>query len=729
MLPFMLIIVIGYGPSETTNICTLRPRVAVDDLPSNVGWPLRNTSIFVLEEGSTNIVPRGGLGELCFGGDQVARGYIGFESLENEKFINHPLGGRLYRSGDLGRLLPNGGLLYHGRLDTQIKIRGQRVEVGELNTCILKVSFVRECASILVQPERNDVHLLPQLLSFWVPKKGFAPIDELLVQCKTYREEISVLFKTLTSELPSYMIPTHLIPINRIPITVQGKVDRKILSNLFSLMDGTSLNNTAQHGTDSTNNDTVSGTEKSIYHAISEILCIPLSDIQRYTSFFTLGLDSITAVPLSKSLSVPISMILKYSSVATLARAIDKSSSEDREESTVQLENVTQELYMNVQQKSILNLTDIKKVLPCTPLQEAMLSATELSGGTTYINRMLFKVNGDCRLLRKSWQFMVERHDILRTIFVPVENERFSFAQVILKKWCPSWISMTEEDTDYDMKLQKVSYKSYSQNWPVDQPNYCFIEKPVRGVPHLLFLCHHALYDGTAMENLLKEVEMHYLQHSLPRVLQYEPYLNQMLSLEKQSTDDFWLHHMRNYQPMTFPNLQDAEQRQPHSIKHGSVKRSLSLSLSYVEAQCKDLAINLLSLGQAIWAKLLSTYLGKKDICFGNVVSGRNSDMLDLRGLVAPCFNTIPVRIDIGKLTRNIDLANNLKEHNVNCLPFQLTSLRKVRKCLNSKIRQVFDTIFLLQLPKPPLDQTIWRLEEDVGDMDVSCNVMGGFAG
>ena len=712
----------GYGPSETTNICTLRPRVAFNELPSNIGWPLRNTSVFVLEEGSANIVPRGGLGELCFGGDQVARGYVGYELLQNEKFCNHPVGGRLYRSGDLGRLLPNGSLLFHGRLDSQIKIRGQRVEMGELNSCISKASFIRECASVLIQPRIDDMQPKPQLLSFWVPTRGFAVAEMRILECRAFREKISMLFERLTSDLPSYMVPTHLVPISKIPITTQGKVDASALSNLFDSMDHACRKITAHDQANSEENGVESETEKSLSRALSEILCLPSSSIQRFTSFMSLGLDSITAVPLSKSLSVPVSMILRYSSVASLARALDKGSIDWRKPSAVKLEEVVKELFFDVQRRSNLKPGDVKEVLPCTPLQEAMLSATEFSNGVTYNNRMLFRVNGDFDLLRKSWQSMVTRHDILRTVFVPVEHQHCSFAQVILKTYHPCWISETEEGPDFNRKSKMSNDDLNLQNWHVDQPRYYFIERCMQGTPYLLFICHHALYDGLAMENLLKEVEMCYMGHMLPPVLQYEPYLKQMYSLEDQSTNDFWSNHMRNYEPVAFPILRAPEQCRPQSTEYQSVRCPLSLSLSYIEAQCKDLSINLLSLGQAIWAKMLAIYTGKKDVCIGNVVSGRNLDMIDLNGLIAPCFNTIPIRIDFGKLTRNVDLANRLKEHNVDCLPFQLTSLRYIKKFLKSRTRLVFDTIFLLQRPKRPLNSAIWSLEEDAGDMDVSRN-------
>ena len=101
------------------------------DLINNIGPPFDNTSAFVLDPDSDAILPRGAVGELCFGGEQVFRGYLNRPELNATKLINIAPYGRLYRSGDMGRLLPDGCILSAGRSDDQVKIRGQRVELGE----------------------------------------------------------------------------------------------------------------------------------------------------------------------------------------------------------------------------------------------------------------------------------------------------------------------------------------------------------------------------------------------------------------------------------------------------------------------------------------------------------------------------------------------------------------------------------------------------------------------
>jgi non-ribosomal peptide synthetase component F len=134
----------GYGPSETTNICTVNPKASRHDSINNIGPPFRNTSAFVLAPNLDFVLaPRGGEGEFCFGGSQVFRGYMD-RSQEDSKIINHPKFGRLYRSGDFGRLMPDGSLSFTGRKDDQVKIRGQRVELSEITNVLLRSGVVKE---------------------------------------------------------------------------------------------------------------------------------------------------------------------------------------------------------------------------------------------------------------------------------------------------------------------------------------------------------------------------------------------------------------------------------------------------------------------------------------------------------------------------------------------------------------------------------------------------------
>ena len=710
----------GYGPSETTNICTVKPRVTLKDLPNNVGWPLRNTSVLVLDE-KLNMVPRGGFGEMCFGGDQVAFGYVNRPGLTSEKFIDHPVGGRLYRSGDLGRLLPNGCLLFHGRLDDQIKIRGQRVEVGELNTCILKFPFARECVSSLVQPQGQTGRDDQILVSFWVPReRDVRIVKEGSSHGQAFKPQIQAMFEEIVRSLPSYMVPAHIVSIEKIPHTVQGKADKSILASIFHSLSLEDLEHTAFKVGVEDDGEGWTDFELVIAGKLNKLFNIPFSRIGRHTSFFSLGLDSISALPLSRTLSVPLSLVLKHASVAALARVVESSLPRENDDVAIAFTALTNDLLAQVQGSLGSDTRNIKKVLPCTPLQQAMLSASEVSDGSRYMNRMIFRVDGDSQRLKKSWQFMVERHDILRTIFVPIEDQKISFAQVVLKSFKSDWIELPYVKLSKKLISDQLFANIISKVSKHTQPSYCFVEAFVGQTYYLAFLCHHALYDGAAMNILLKEVEIHYSNSLLPPTVPYEPFLQHVMQSQKDSALQFWANYLRDFKPSDFP-LRVDEDCKPDGATYGTLKRTTSLPLSAIEGYCKSLSTSLLSLGQAIWAKLLSVYSGCEDVCFGNVISGRNVEIECVERLVAPCFNTIPVRVNFAKLHKNIDLVRCLQNNHTESMPYQLTALREIwkKKEAGRGSRQLFDTLFLLQFAFDRLDPEIWVLEEDVGNMDV----------
>nr|WP_160167946.1 non-ribosomal peptide synthetase [Caballeronia insecticola] len=193
-----------YGPTEATVLAT-ENTFGGRKLANELGRPLPGYAIHLLDAQGRG-VPLGGIGEICIGGPSVARGYLRRPELTAEKFIDDADGcGRIYRSGDLGRFLPNGDIEFLGRNDFQVKVRGYRVEISEVDHVIA------------AQPEVNAVcvgtyaHQGSIALVAWYGASGLAPTE---------------LRRRLETRLPSYMIPAFLVPVDAWPLNLNGKVDR-----------------------------------------------------------------------------------------------------------------------------------------------------------------------------------------------------------------------------------------------------------------------------------------------------------------------------------------------------------------------------------------------------------------------------------------------------------------------------------------------------------------------
>ncbi|MCK6586045.1 MAG: amino acid adenylation domain-containing protein [Polyangiaceae bacterium] len=202
-----------YGITETTVHATYRRILAADILNgrgSPIGRALGDLEILLLDERRCPVA-QGEIGEIFITGRGVARGYFGHEALTAERFITLPNGRRAYRSGDLAKVLPDGQLDFIGRADEQIKIRGYRVELGEIKCVLLDCAGVAD-AAVVCRRERDDA----EICAYVVPKSGarFSP--------KRLAAEVA-------RRLPSYMVPAAVVLLDRLPLTMNGKLDRAAL--------------------------------------------------------------------------------------------------------------------------------------------------------------------------------------------------------------------------------------------------------------------------------------------------------------------------------------------------------------------------------------------------------------------------------------------------------------------------------------------------------------------
>lgn len=200
-----------YGPCETGPFVTANPGAAISDSGScPIGWPIPNASLYVLDA-DLNLVPLGVDGELCIAGKAVGKGYIGRPDLTAEKFISNPFATGehdqvLYRTGDLARWLPNGQIEFRGRTDHQVKIRGLRIEMGEIEATLAAIPGVSQSAVVV----KEDLAKAKQLVGYISPKTV----------------DTNVILAALRETLPGYMVPTVLIQMDHVPTLPNGKINR-----------------------------------------------------------------------------------------------------------------------------------------------------------------------------------------------------------------------------------------------------------------------------------------------------------------------------------------------------------------------------------------------------------------------------------------------------------------------------------------------------------------------
>jgi mycobactin peptide synthetase MbtF len=285
-----------YGPTETTVEAVVAAVAEHDE--ASIGRPTRHTRGYVLDS-ALRPVPRGATGELYLGGAQLARGYLGRAPETAARFLADPFARaeRMYRTGDLVRRLPSGALHYVGRADTQVKIRGHRVEPGEIAAALESHPAVRH-AGVLVHQRRG----LARLTAY------------VATDAATDRPAPAELRSMLGTRLPRYMVPQRIVLVDEIPLTANGKLDEAALAAFDH----------AESEAGATTPETA--TESALVELIAELLGQPRIDVA--ADFLQLGLDSIMALSVvqaarARGIALRARLILECSNVRELAEAID----------------------------------------------------------------------------------------------------------------------------------------------------------------------------------------------------------------------------------------------------------------------------------------------------------------------------------------------------------------------------------------------------------------------
>ncbi|MGM1050339.1 MAG: amino acid adenylation domain-containing protein [Bacillota bacterium] len=288
-----------YGPTEATVGCMIHRYDEESDIGLSVpiGRPIDNVQIYLLD-GNLDAVPTGLTGEIYISGDGVALGYLNNDELTNEKFIENPfvVGQKMYKTGDLARYLESGLIEYMGRADNQVKIRGHRVELGEIEQHITKIGSVKSAAVVLKESSQGN-----RMINAYVVSVGISEKE---------------LKNRLSEDLPHYMIPSNFIFMDALPLTINGKVDTSLLPEPTAVLSEFSEGETPA--------------EKELILAIEDVLGI--SGVGMNDNFYQLGGDSIKAIQVSSKLNnvgfkVKARDILSYEIIREIADYIETTDS------------------------------------------------------------------------------------------------------------------------------------------------------------------------------------------------------------------------------------------------------------------------------------------------------------------------------------------------------------------------------------------------------------------
>jgi amino acid adenylation domain-containing protein len=606
-----------YGPTESTVWCTTHDVAADGAAP--IGRPIDNARVHVLDA-ALRPQPIGVPGEVFVAGPGVTRGYVGRPDLTADRFIPDPFsaepGARMYRSGDRGRWRSDGVLEYLGRLDAQVKVRGFRIEPGEIEAVLRGHPAVAECAIVAHAAGAGDTRLVAYVV-------GSADAETLRAH--------------LRNTLPDYMVPAHVVMLDALPLTPSGKIDRRALP---------APRDSEREGAAYTAPRTPA--EEVLAGIFAAVL--GTERVGARDDFFALGGHSLLATRVMArvrdafGIDLPLRVLFEASTVQALAERVDA-------------------LVRGGGGVQAPPLVPVARdgALPLSFAQQRLWFIDQMLPGTAAYNLpFALRVRGalDAEALERALTALVARHETLRTRFAAVEGEP---VQVI--------------DAPYAVRLHEIDLRGESDGDREDALRALAADEALRpfdlaagplfrttlvrlgeGEHALLFTLHHIVSDGWSTGVLVREVSALYAAFAqgrepslAPLPVQYADYaVWQRAWLAGDVLDaqlDWWRGRLAGAPPLL--ELPLDRPRPAVAGASGAVRRF------EIRAETAE-ALRTLGRGEgattfmtllAGWQALLARYTGQGDIPVGTPIAGRTR--LETEGLIGFFVNTLVLRTDV----------------------------------------------------------------------------------
>ncbi|MFJ3306305.1 amino acid adenylation domain-containing protein [Streptomyces sp. NPDC086549] len=664
-----------YGPTECTvdsMYCDLRAAAT-----PTIGRPVDNLGARVLDS-ALRPVADGAVGELFLSGAGLARGYLGRGALTAERFVADPFGApgeRMYRTGDLVRRGPDGLLVYVGRADTQVKLRGFRIETGEIESVLAAHPAVAQCG-VVVREDRSGVR---RLVAYVVPAPGAGMPDA------------GALREHLAASLPEYMVPAGFVALDALPLTHNGKLDRDALPapEITAAADSRPPRTPV---------------EKTLCALFAELLDVRRVGID--DSFFALGGDSPLAVRLAaraREASVVIHPrdVFQHKTVAAIAEVArgPEASGEQPVRSRHPL------VSLDDAERAALAAAHPghSAVLPLTPLQEGMLFHAQYEGtdGETagidpYIAQTAYELSGPLRpdRLRAACEAVLARHECLRAAFTRTASGRA--VQVITEAHTVPWTELDLTALPAGSQEERIAGElAADRARPFDMaaaPLVRFLLVRLAAERHVLvFTGHHIVLDGTSLGLVLDDLLDGYEggDSRTPDPITLRDYAEWLAAQDRQTAEKAWTIALEGVGEPTLA-VPDADRgRAPVLAEHVRVTLDPARTAALADrARSRSLTPN--TVVQAAWAVTLAQLTGRDDVVFGTTVSLRPAELPGVDRLAGLLINTVPVRVRLDAAEPLERLLARVQEEQSALSPHHHLGLAELRR--QTGLDQLFDT-------------------------------------
>lgn len=453
-----------------------------------------------------------------------------------------------------------------------------------------------------------------------------------------------------------------------------------------------------------------------IRRTVANLTGLKEPEVSENTSIFELGLDSIEAIKLSARLrrsgvQVSVSIIMRNPTIRKLNAYLQKVSIQPQKAS-----DNTSLLDFEAQARKQFPEKCFEAIYPATPLQEAMIVETLTSNYKFYFNHDVLEIdnNVDLERLHNAWKMVIQENPILRTSFFQVHElgivSPHAFGQVVHKKIEIPWteISLSLGDNVWQELQEAMDYCTSTADLLQRPPLQLTVVKGGKS-RYLLLSISHALYDGWSISLLHEDIRRAYYNSLVSRPSPAS-LLENILKNNREESSRFWKQLLQGAEISEFPSQYDDQKTH---------KNKLISKTGYATAAafCKRLGVTVQTLGQTCWGLVLAHCLGRSDLLFGTVLSGRDTD--NAEEIMFPSMNTVPVRAIVHGSYRT--MLQYMQDNSGNVLKHQHTPLRMIQKLVSTSGKRLFDTLFIYQ--RGQADSEVQRLYQSIqgsSDIEVS---------
>ena len=709
---------IVYGPTECSAISLYWRLPSLELLPSklSMGNGQGVSTWIVNPQSGKELSPIGAIGELYLEGPLVGQGYLGDEGLTALSFLTDPpwllegapdgsvpgRKGRVYKTGDLVKYNPSDGtIIFVGRSDTQMKLRGQRIELSEVE------HHVRCCVKAGVEDSFAAV------AEIVIPRVTGKPTLVVFVQFKQEesRSEFGQLSNQLSVELPerlpSFMVPTTYIPVEQIPMSAGRKVDRRQLQKI-----GADLNIEQLTIQDTSSEGRSPNTESEIrlQQLWETVLDIPKEKIHTESSFLRFGGDSIAAMRLAslarnQGISLTVQHVLSTPRLSEMAKAVDNLNINEKFAAEV-IEPFS--LLQHPEDKEVVvrqtanqcgvDVANIEDIFPCTGVQKELLSMTAKRPGDCIATfNLKLREHVDFNRLQQAWeQVSRTKAPILRCRFVDLPMKD-GLVQVQVDE-------AIEWDSCHDVEeyFQKHSRRSMNLAQPLtrltlidsagddgDRRRSCLLTQ------------HHAIYDGYSLKLLFQEVSKVYLHprdninsDKIPTAASFQAFIRYLRTVKKDKANDFWRCQFLGIEAVPFPHL-------PHHGYQPKANSALRRTIDHLPLMLGNRDVTASTIIRAAWSILTAHHTGSDDVIFGALVNGRQAPIEGIERMIAPLIAALPIRITLQPGERVDAFLKRVHQQSVDMIAYEHTEFLDIRR-INADTERAtrFNTLLVVQPPE-----------------------------